>query len=399
MPLSVKCGSITVPTGTGNQGYTGVGFQPKAILFWGNRHSTDGAVVSAASFTPFFGMAVSSTSRVAITEADDFAGGANTADDATKCVKHLSGATTDFAADFVSFDSDGFTLNWTTGNATAYVVNYFALGGSQLTDVFIKQVTSATATGNQASTGVGFRPDAILFAGANDGALDAISIGMAKSATARGTTTISFNGATSGLYQRTSSCYASMNGSAVHTEADFVSMDSDGFTLNWTTANATTHTVYALCLKGGNYFVGSFAQKTSTGNQGYTGVGFQPVGIFHHARGFAAGTTPDTTFGMRWLMGAASGASERAATYYGSGADPVGELIRTKCYTVRADDATPTLLAAADLVSFDSDGFTLNYSTADAVAREVIYMAFGSAAEGGGGGVPFFTRLTAKRIG
>jgi hypothetical protein len=34
--------------------------------------------------------------------------------------------------------------------------------------------------------------------------------------------------------------------------------------------------------------------------------------------------------------------------------------------------------AEADLNSFDADGFTLNWSTADATAREFIYLAFGS---------------------
>ncbi len=39
---------------------------------------------------------------------------------------------------------------------------------------------------------------------------------------------------------------------------------------------------------------------------------------------------------------------------------------------------------AADLVSFDNDGFTLDWTTADATAREFIGIAFGDAAAAGG---------------
>jgi hypothetical protein len=35
------------------------------------------------------------------------------------------------------------------------------------------------------------------------------------------------------------------------------------------------------------------------------------------------------------------------------------------------------VLGSADLTSFDSDGFTLNYGTSDGTAREVIYLALG----------------------
>jgi hypothetical protein len=41
---------------------------------------------------------------------------------------------------------------------------------------------------------------------------------------------------------------------------------------------------------------------------------------------------------------------------------------------------SPTTNAVADLVSFDADGFTLNWTTADATAREILYLAFGSTA-------------------
>jgi hypothetical protein len=43
--------------------------------------------------------------------------------------------------------------------------------------------------------------------------------------------------------------------------------------------------------------------------------------------------------------------------------------------------ATSTTDAEADLSSLDSDGFTLDWTTADAVAREFIFTAFGSSSD------------------
>jgi hypothetical protein len=158
-------------------------------------------------------------------------------------------------------------------------------------------------------------------------------------------------------------------------------MDSDGFTVNWSTA-ATGQNIFVLCLKGGQYKAGAFLQKTSSGSQGTTGVGFQPTGWMNYSSGVVAGTTvvanPSALTVAYWA--AASDATHRAVMFSGEGSYGRAELDRAAVYTHRADDSTPTLNAKADLTSFDSDGFTLNYGTADATAREIIYLAMGNAA-------------------
>jgi hypothetical protein len=47
-----------------------------------------------------------------------------------------------------------------------------------------------------------------------------------------------------------------------------------------------------------------------------------------------------------------------------------------------ADDASGTVDEKADLTSFNSNGFTFNYSTSDATIRESIYLAVGNAIAG-----------------
>jgi hypothetical protein len=385
MAFSSFVGSFTVPAATGNKATTGVGFQPKVVFFWGNGQTSDAAVAGSPSLmAPHWGIGISSTSRVAMFEADDGVTGNPTGTDATKCIKRALGATptVTFAADLVSLDSDGFTVNFTTANATAFVVNYLAWGGSDLSGVSLVSFTSATGTGNQATTGAGFAPDVILLLGADTSASNNSTVmGLGKSSSARGTSAQAANATTGGRIEKTTKVYCNIDGgSSVRCEADLVTLDSNGFTLNWTTASANTHTIYALCLKGGSFKVGAFTQKTSSGSQATTGVGFTPTGLLS----FSVGQTAGAAIGsIQYIMtGAAASSTKRAAVEYSSGAVASCALDRTHVYISYADNATPTTQGLADLTSFDADGFTLNYGTADATAREVIYLAVGNAPPG-----------------
>jgi hypothetical protein len=386
MAISAFVGSFTVPASTGNQSTTGVGFQPKVVFFWGNGYTADGDTAGPTSrvlASPYWGFGLSSSSRVAMTEGDDGVTANNTATDATKCLKRISGSTTIFAADLVSLDADGFTVNFTTANASAFVINYLALGGADLSSVFLKSFTSASATGNQATTGVGFQPDVIWLMGADNSASNnSTNIGFGKSSSARATSSQAANATTGGCVQKTTKVYTNLDGSnSIRCEADLVTLDSDGFTLNWTTANANTHTIYALCLKGPSLAVGSFTQKTSTGSQSTTGVGFLPKAMTVVSAGLTAGAA---IAGHQDVMtAAASSTTQRAVVEYEAGNKSVSLLNRALIYRIDSDTGSEpggTVLGSADLTSFDADGFTLNYGTSDATAREVIYLALGDAA-------------------
>jgi hypothetical protein len=146
---------------------------------------------------------------------------------------------------------------------------------------------------------------------------------------------------------------------------------------------ASGPTIYALCLKGGSFKAGNFTQKTSTGSQGTTGVGFQPKGLLM-ASSLKVASAAVTTARMAIHVGAGSSSSARGAINHLNGGTGVAELVRTQIYTARQDNATPTLNSAADLTSLDADGFTLNYGTADATAREISLS--GVWQRGGGGG-------------
>lgn len=400
MALSTFVGSFTVPAATGNKAVTGVGFLPLAMFFWGINRSSDGATTSATSNADapsFYGMAVSSSSRVVILIDDDFSFvSQGTAEDATKCIKLREAGVVKFAADFVSMDSDGFTVNFTTGFATADVVNFMALGGSDLTNASIVSFASQAGTGNQAVTGAGFKPDAIVLLG-QEGSAYRFTIGFGVSSTSRGSSgTNDDGGGGASVYQSASKVFAApLGATAIKREADLVSMDSDGFTVNWTTA-ATGQNIFALSLKGGQYKAGAITQKTSTGSQATTGIGFQPTGLLCSTGQQTAGAGRVAST-ILVNVAAASGSTHRAVTIYRDWNNLTAELNRTKVYSARADDGTPTLQGQADLTSFDAGGWTLNYGTADATAREIIYLAMGSAAAGAAP-IPVRTRIVSQAV-
>ena len=386
MALSTFVGSFTVPTVTGNKATTGVGFAPKAMFFWGNRRATDAATGSNTNNQDqpyYFGMATVNASVVhqgVSPIGDDFVS-TQVETITTACILDWNHTpTTNYQADFISMDADGFTVHFSTANATAYVINFLALGGSDMENAIVLSQTSPAGTGNQATTGAGFVPTAIIFVTgvtASSSLAASAFVGAASATTQRWMTAWDFS-STSNCYQRTVKVVGRWNGASIGAEADLVSFDADGFTLNWSTA-ATGSTILALCLRGGQYRAGTITQKTSSGTQATAGVGFKPTGLMFATFGYAAQSTVHTTAPSRQMVGAVSDTTHRAVVYLGDGSFGVTDLDRTKCYTIQSDAASPTTTAAADLnQAFDADGFTLNYTTADATSREILYLAFGS---------------------
>ena len=125
----VKAGTFSSPTSTGSQATTGVGFQPAALLTLGNGETAAG--VNTTKFKAGFGAGTSSTNRVAVAGFTE-SGNADGVVSGSQIVRHLSDATptTLVAADLTSLDADGFTLNWSTVDASARMHGYLAFGNA-----------------------------------------------------------------------------------------------------------------------------------------------------------------------------------------------------------------------------------------------------------------------------
>lgn len=341
-----------------------------------------------------FGVGISSSSRRAIGDTSTFAQTPSSHaafNQNAYCIYTPSGSA---KADFVSCDSDGFTINLIS-TSSGMLVNYLALGGDALTNYKLGTLTDSGATGNQTISGVGFQPDTVLFfAGKysteplDQSTNGAAMFGFAKSSSQRGVVSWrSKSGANPQVAkhrQSTSKCIISLTDSGVFAEADYVSSDSDGFTVNYTTAGGASGSMYYLALKGPNFKIVSFNQPTSTGNQTLTGAGFTPKASLFFSNNDIAANNDSTLAHSRLSLGVATGTGTNERSCIWSGEADVTIPTNTARYMERAkviklmtEGATPTLNAEADHSSFNSDGQVLNWTTVDATARQIIGLWLG----------------------
>ncbi len=390
MALDVRTGTFQMNTTTGNQAVTGVGFQPKIVLFFPAGENTASGITN--DLRAGFGVGISSSARRSIDTNSQTASaaGANVRSQTnTSCIRVFTDNSTTvvlYAADFVSLDSDGFTINVTTAPASGFRVGYLALGGADLTNVATGQFQSATATGNQAVTGTGFQPDTILLFGINSATAPPnaatntrYGFGMARSSTQRGamdfSADVSADPSNTSRVQRTDRALTTGNGSAQY---DLVSMDANGFTLNVNPAPGAGLYIHYVALKGGQFAVGNFNTATTTGNFGVTGTGFQPKAVLFTS--FLNASSATAVDDAKYSVGVATSSTERFAV---GGYDQDNQATTNSRHWLATDkmyknyNTSATNIEDIDLVSMDSNGFTLNQTTTDGTARQVNYLAIG----------------------
>lgn len=393
MTLLVKKGTITMPTTTQSVAVTGVGFEPKAIIFWCSEQTATG---NAAQGKLSVGFATSSSQRKCLTIGSADAVTVPTTQNvrllsSNRCLipKMTPGGTPEMTLDLTSMDPDGFTVALTVpGTSAAVVVHYLALGGSDISNAFVGGSQPSAGSGSKAITGVGFIPDFVLMLTANNTAIDSantaanISISAftaSKSATTalRDQNVINSN---TGNYQAASVTSASITSSAdtLDNQSTFTSMDADGFTLNFSARTTQSQFLY-LCLKGGQYSVDVETQKTSAGTKSKTGVGFSPVGLFLFGANGATNASLVATqakITVGGTDGTSVGSTSMVATDNLATTDANSWLSTTRVFQHVTNPATTD--AEASLTSLDADGYTLDWTAADATAREFIGIAFGS---------------------
>lgn len=252
-----------------------------------------------------------------------------------------------------------------------------------------------TSTGSQAITGLTCTPKVVLFfsnnltaAGARAGAGYIFGYGVSSSARGvMGFSSIDNVVTDADVYTRDNSKVigaldAVTSTAAALAIADLTSLDSDGFTLNWTIADANARIINYLVLGGSelsNVFTGTFNDANATGNQAITGFGFAPsfVAIQHVAAGTVIPqvngifTNPSIGFMNSTNQGESAG-QNRA----GVSAGLSQSYQRTNSVTAAINNGVATILKEAAFVSFDSDGYTINWTTNTATGANV-WLDFG----------------------
>jgi len=394
LPAMSQVGSFTNPTSSGTQTISGLDFQPTAVMFW----VSDATSWAEGNSQAAYGFAGTSDSNItsgylsiASEDANATSATSSRLGSAAIGLYDHTGAALNEAA-LASFNTDGFTLNWTITATTAYTVHYLALGGSDLTNAAVVTHWQKLTTGAQVVTGVGFQPDCVLHIGAMDdfaaphtsayeypvfGAMDSLGNQWAQFLY----DVPSVNPTQTGRLQLTDSCIAVCNPSGtVTTKASFTSMDVDGFTLNYGTTSGFGNFFLGLCLKGGSFEVGSFNKSTSTGGTQTVSVttGLTPAAVLARSVSYIASASKQN--GLRLMTGASDGTNNGViALTDENGVSP------TVCYNyqdstnalVVSDNDTGTTEAEGAIGNFVSGSFDAVWSTNNAVATQILYLVFG----------------------
>lgn len=394
--MNVKKGTFTAATGTGDQTVSGIGFTPKAVMIWTSYQT-------AAGFTDGYlfqiGMSDGTRQNSAYSRTDD-----NTSPndcDTTRsntqiCLVRNVAGTNVRVGTLSSFGSGQFVLNWTTVDS-AVIFHYIAFGGTDLS-VHVDEFITSAGTGFVPIAGFSFTPIAAIL-------VQVPSISDRCNFPNIGWFTRNVNGtigqgsfalnvedaqATQDTfrYQRTVRC-TSLLESVASTIFNDTSYTQLGFGLN-TFSGSATPTTYFMVFGNISAYATSLLQPTATGSQAITGSGFTPKLLILSSVGQTAQTTVQAN--AKESFGAGDGSSQ-GWEYCGSNdavnpSEAVGGHNTSNIVvmaTPNATGASTTIQAEASLTSLDSDGFTLNWGTADATQREVIAFMIGDVISSGGG--------------
>jgi hypothetical protein len=384
MTVSAIKGSVAATSGTQTVS-SGGGITPKAVLVWGTLLTAAGF---GATMRGFQGVAATGIQQHGYCWASDDNAAAQNCQ-----YQHSAGAirmisdgagTVDALATIGNFASGAFDIVWSDAPSSAWIIHYLVLGGADLTAKVV-HYTSPTATGNRDDTGAGFTPEAVIYlgcgtTGAADGTSNfgSASIGAATSSSARWAAmmTETDNGVTmaSASHFNAAKCLIMRRnpGSGDHTQADFVAFTSDGATLNWTPVAtiAMPYTALYLVDSAGSFYVGTDTQKTSTGTQAKTGVGFYPSALLF--AGVDSTTDGSQVNGAARVVGATDGTNV-GYTWNESqhGIADSETNVRTSVLKVFGSSTGPsTTNAEAELNARGADGYTLDWTAADGNARD-----------------------------
>jgi hypothetical protein len=405
--ISAKPGTFTKRAGTGTQSITGVGFTPKAILFWWSDTVAAVSGFSDAGLHFSYGFSDGTNHKGCSQFALDAANptscgrGWNNA----KCIVLITeGGVADTLAHVSAFGADGFTLDFTTNGAaaTGATVHYLALGGADLS-VNVGDAAIPTSTGSHAVTGVGFKPSVVilgLYAAANAtiGSADARADGFGSvclgwmTALAQGTLSVDTQDATTptsgAIVQRTDRAIHRIRSADEVTShaATRVSLDTDGFTLSWLAVESNPGRLPYLALSGVVAKVMSGTQPSSATTERVTAgdAAFTPVVAIAMSCGQAAST--GFVRGAGVSFGVAEGTAspveangtwtgETDATAAAQGAQYESTTVPLSFATPAAAGASSTLDAQAS-IAFSQGGLDVTW-TAGGSDIQVLYLALG----------------------
>lgn len=400
-------GTFTANVATGNQVISGIvdelgaAFTPKALLIWTSYGTTTG-FLDGFNWNVAFTDGTNSANSCAIIQ--DNVSAAQSSSNQTTDLIAINTATSTAAvrkASFVSFGSGSFTLNWSVQDSVAAIFHYIAFGGTDLT-ASVKGPQSQIA---QSQLLASVSPAAILAqtgrsVGGATGCFAWLSTAM-TSAGVHPQALQSFAAQSSGnptQYRKRQRSDRNVNEIGVNSGSDNYLGGQDSFgTFFDTIGTGSGAASFYLSLAGIKAFGNSGNAPTSNGSQAITGCGFAPKVVLLMFFGSAANT--GIVNDLQFCLGAAD-RTRQGYTYTGgnNGVNPSQTVNKESTAAVvqsaipNATAGSSTVTSEASITSLDADGFTLNWTTTDATARQYVWLALGdvSASGGGGGSSTFF---------
>ena len=395
MALLSQTGTYTVTAGTGNKDITlaSLGGTGKVAHFWAqSRGTSDGITTNRCNG---YGVAVSSSSRATISASSRDNRGtsqANFRHDNTKCITVLDNVGgVIFAADFISFGVDTMRINVTTALA-GLLLNFEVWGGDDLEDVALVEFQMNLGTGTQDITSISFgTPDGcILFGNLHTAPPATASHGKFCLSMYDGTDShcVSVNSvsavATSvdARIQKASAFTLLSNAAtpAIIFDAAYDSLITDGVRIDITTADLAFY-CWALLIKGPQVKVVTDTQPTTISSKS-TDIGFPgAAGLLTTFMGVAsAGVEDDARIGIGGLDSSGNQSFGGAVAEHGQATTDTDQVQDSNEVLLMIDHAQNVDARATG--SFSGNNLALNWTAADAVARQWGGLVLGSAAAG-----------------
>jgi len=279
-------------------------------------------------------------------------------------------------------------------------------GDLNITWLKIQDYQAPLATGTQAITGVGFKPDFVLFfgphlsqgatqvdleggsgmfLGACDKNLNQWTLASGVNDNGGGSAPSSAGRARSYMRSGQALGILSRDHSAFNSIGSVQSLDADGFTLNWTisldSGQLTGREFVALCVQGPVFVVGNYLSQTDTAEHQVVSGITPPEGLLIASANKPASALNVLDSNENWSVAFCKDKTVQLAQYVGQKDTPWAP--NTVAYTgIEYDgsylnlDTAGAVVGKAAVSTIAADGFKITHSVADAAQNFVGYVAY-----------------------
>ena len=392
MAVEIRAVRQATLTATGNQDFDVSGWSttPQAALYFITRATADNSAADHGVMG--IGLAVSSSNRFTggvRNEHGTSQGDASRRTISDECIVVLDPAdgSVDGEADFVQFNAGGSQVNWGDAPASAYLMTALYFAGFDNVDL---QKVDMDASSPQTVT-VGFEADIVIIVSTNGTITDTVhnnsELGMGFAVNGGG------QGHMDG-YSKDGSSFSEVLRGISNTKfwgagtatnwyytISIGNFDSTGFDLTRTGTTDTTDDLFIISLKlpsGLSAWCGGIASPISIGDDAQTGPGFKPQALLGVISDLDAFDSWDVTADAGgWGVVVATGSEQFSHCIADEdGADTMNteSLVDDQLVHLHSGDGSNQL--EATLSSFDTNGWTPNYSVVDTgTARQQIWLA------------------------